>query len=85
MRRRGLHGERRHGTQEEELVQLYLNDIGRHPLLTREEEAALAETIKEGRAAAAELVTQHPLPAPRREALEARVRAGEEAAARFVQ
>ena len=36
---------------DEDLVRLYLNDIGRHPLLTREDEVRLAQEIEHGDAA----------------------------------
>jgi Sigma-70 factor, region 1.2 len=34
---------------EEDLVRLYLNDIGKHALLTKEAEAGLARTIEAAR------------------------------------
>ena len=41
--------------EEEDLVHLYLVDIGRHELLTKDDEARLGETIRLGAAARAEL------------------------------
>ena len=76
--------ERSEGPDTEDIVRLYLSDIGKHPLLTREDEAHLGELIEAGKAAAAQLADQ-PAPSRRRAAeLGAKVRAGEEAAARFV-
>ena len=72
-------------SEEEDLVQLYLNDIGRHPLLTKADEAALGAVIDEGKAAGSELerAGDDGLPAERRKVLEARVGAAREASARF--
>ncbi|HWC11918.1 MAG TPA: sigma-70 family RNA polymerase sigma factor [Acidimicrobiales bacterium] len=71
------------GREEEDLLQLYLNDIGKHALLTRAEEVRLGAVIRAGRAAHAELARGR-LPVEERPALEEKVRAGEEAAQRFV-
>jgi hypothetical protein len=67
--------------EEEDLLQLYLNDIGRHALLTRAEEVRLGETAKAGRQAAAQLAAGN-LDPHRRCELEAKVRVGEEASRR---
>ncbi|MCA1846956.1 MAG: hypothetical protein LC792_27920, partial [Actinobacteria bacterium] len=40
---------------EEDLVRLYLTDIGQYPLLTKDDEVRLAQTIEAGTAARAEL------------------------------
>ena len=40
---------------DEDLVRLYLSDVGRHRLLTKEDEARLAQAAEEGREARAEL------------------------------
>jgi len=69
--------------EEEDLLQLYLNDIGKHALLTRAEEVHLGELAAAGRQAASEL-GEHPVPPERRGELEACVRAGEEATKRFI-
>ncbi|HEX2023501.1 MAG TPA: sigma-70 family RNA polymerase sigma factor [Acidimicrobiales bacterium] len=71
------------GGDDEDLLQLYLNDIGRHALLSRSEEVQLGEMARAGRQAAAELARGR-VPPDRRAELERRVRAGEEAARRFV-
>ncbi|MST34742.1 sigma-70 family RNA polymerase sigma factor [Acidimicrobiaceae bacterium USS-CC1] len=44
-------------TPNEDLVHLYLRDIGQHQLLTREDEAELARAAEAGRAARVELAT----------------------------
>ena len=72
------------GGEEEDLLQLYLNDIGKHALLTRAEEVRLGALVKEGRAAEAELGRGR-VPVEERPTLEEKVRAGEAAAKRFVQ
>ena len=71
------------GGDDEDLLQLYLNDIGKHSLLTRSEEVRLGELARAGRQAAAELARDR-VPPDRRAELERKVRAGEEAARRFV-
>ena len=40
---------------DEDLVRLYLSDIGQYTLLTKDDEVHLAQTIEEGREAKAEL------------------------------
>ena len=40
---------------DEDLVRLYLSDIGQYTLLTKDDEVHLAQTIEEGREARAEL------------------------------
>ena len=40
---------------DEDLVRLYLSDIGQYTLLTKDDEVRLAQTIEEGREAQAEL------------------------------
>jgi RNA polymerase sigma factor (sigma-70 family) len=72
-------------SEEEDLLQLYLNDIGKYPLLTRAEEVDLGELVLAGRKAAAELARcGDRLDGARRRELEARVRTGEDATRRFV-
>jgi RNA polymerase primary sigma factor len=70
--------------EDEDLLQLYLNDIGKHALLTRAEEVRLGELAKAGRVAATELADGDDLPEERRRELEKEIRAGTEAACRFV-
>ncbi|MEZ5321442.1 MAG: sigma-70 family RNA polymerase sigma factor [Microthrixaceae bacterium] len=70
---------------EEDLVRLYLSDIGRHTLLTKEDEAQLAQAIEAGAVAADELAAAADLTPRRRRDLRRAVRAGQEAQQRFVQ
>jgi len=69
---------------EQDLVRLYLDGIGKYPLLTKDDEATLARTIERGRLAAAELERPGPRsPAKARELRRAK-RAGEQATEVFV-
>ena len=53
---------------EEDLVRLYLTDIGQYPLLTKDDEVRLAQAIEAGAAARAELEAAATLtPARKRE------------------
>ena len=71
--------------EEEDLLQLYLNDIGKHPLLTRADEVHLGELILAGRKAAAEIAKLGDrVDASRRAELEERERLADDAARRFV-
>ncbi|MGH9278726.1 MAG: sigma-70 family RNA polymerase sigma factor [Acidimicrobiales bacterium] len=73
------------GGEEEDLLQLYLNDIGKYPLLTRAEEVSLGNLVLAGRKAAAELARcADTLDAKRRGELQDALRAGEDAARTFV-
>jgi RNA polymerase sigma factor (sigma-70 family) len=73
------------GGEEEDLLQLYLNDIGKYPLLTRAEEVSLGESVLAGRKAEAELTTHGDrLDEARRADLEERIRLADDAARRFV-
>ena len=69
---------------EEDLVRLYLTDIGRHALLSKDDEATLAETRLVGLEAAEELKNGNPTPARKRQ-LRKLVQEGEAAELRFVQ
>lgn len=70
---------------EEDLVRLYLTDIGQYPLLTKDDEIRLAQDIEKGLKAEKELKEKKDLtPAKRRELLRQK-RAGEEAQRGFVQ
>ncbi len=70
---------------EEDLVRLYLSDIGRHPLLTKDDEARLARTMEAGAAARVELDRCEALDPVRRRELRARLRSGQAAERTFVQ
>ena len=70
---------------DEDLVRLYLTDIGKHALLTKDDEARLAETRLVGIDAAKEL-KKEPKPSPaRRRELRKLVQAGEDAERQFVE
>jgi RNA polymerase sigma factor (sigma-70 family) len=69
---------------EEDLVRLYLNDIGKHALLTKEAEAGLARTIEAARQARGELVGAAGITPSRQRELRRLIRAGEEATQTFV-
>jgi len=71
-------------SEEEDLLQLYLNDIGKYPLLTRDDEVRLGTLTQAGRVAAAKLARGDALTGAVQDELEAEVRAGEDAARRFV-
>ena len=69
---------------EEDLVRLYLNDVGKYALLTKTDEIRLAQTVEAGRDARAELSANgKPTPSRQRE-LKRLVRHGEEATETFV-
>ena len=72
---------------EEDLVRLYLTDIGQYPLLTKDDEVRLAQTIEAGRDAEQELGAGRPkdvTPSKRRE-LKRKINTGEQAQQTFVQ
>ena len=69
---------------EEDLVRLYLTDIGQHTLLSKDDEATLAQARIDGLEAAAELRDTNPSPA-RKRTLRKLVHEGEAAELRFVQ
>lgn len=71
---------------EEDLVRMYLKDIGRYPLLTKDDEARLAQQMEIGKEAAAELEEGgRAIPPSRRRELRRQVREGEDAERTFVQ
>jgi len=71
---------------EEDLVRLYLTDIGQYPLLTKDDEVRLAQAIETGREAEVDLggKSKDLTPAKRRE-LKRKLLAGERAQQTFVQ
>jgi DNA-directed RNA polymerase sigma subunit (sigma70/sigma32) len=71
-------------SDEEDLLQLYLNDIGKYPLLTRDDEVRLGTLTRQGQQAAAALARGDVLTGAAHEELDEQVRAGEDAARRFV-
>ncbi len=72
------------GREEEDLLQLYLNDIGKYPLLTRDDEVRLGTLTQAGLVAAAKLARGDALTIAAQEELEDHVRAGADAHRRFV-
>ena len=70
---------------EEDLVRLYLNDIGKHALLTKDEEARLAQAIEAGREARTEFATTERITPVRKRELRRLTREGDDAATAFVQ
>jgi RNA polymerase sigma factor (sigma-70 family) len=71
-------------SDDEDLVQLYLNDIGKHPLLTKVDEVRLGGAVQLGRSSVERLAASEPIDPFERRRLEAQVRAGEEASQTFV-
>ena len=69
---------------EEDLVRLYLNDIGKHALLTKADEVRLAQAVEAGREARIELVRTDQLAPSRERELRRVVRQGEVATETFV-
>ena len=70
--------------REQDLVRLYLDEVGRYPLLTKADEARLGQLVQAGQEATAELDSDAKLTPARRRQLRRAVRAGEEAAEQFV-
>jgi RNA polymerase sigma factor (sigma-70 family) len=68
---------------EQDLVRLYLDGIGKYPLLTKDDEVALSQAIDAGRVAAAELAKSGKLTPARRRELNRLVRAGDAAVETF--
>jgi RNA polymerase sigma factor (sigma-70 family) len=69
---------------EEDLVRLYLNDVGKHGLLTKDDEVRLAQAVEAGREAQAELAAAGGIEPSRRRNLSRLVRDGDQATERFV-
>jgi RNA polymerase sigma factor (sigma-70 family) len=70
---------------DEDLVRLYLRDVGRHPLLTKDDEVRLAQLIEEGIAARERLTGAERLSPSEQAALRRRVKRGLLAQRRFVE
>jgi len=75
---------RRQSSEEEDLLQLYLNDIGKYPLLTRGDEVRLGTLTRAGQEAGAKLARGDALTVAAQEELEEQVQAGQDAARCFV-
>ncbi len=72
------------GEETDDLVGVYLRQMGRLPLLTREQEQQLGRAIRAGVEARSELRAGQ-VPDPERAGLETRVREGEEARRHFIE
>jgi len=70
---------------EEDLVRLYLTDIGQYPLLTKDDEVRLAQAIEGGNAARCELEKGSSISASKKRELRRSVTEGEQAQRTFVQ
>ena len=70
---------------EEDLVRLYLTDIGQYTLLTKDDEVRLAKQIEAGKAAIADLDSATDLSPTRKRELRRTAREGEDAERAFVQ
>jgi len=75
---------RREDRDYEDLVRLYLEDVGRHNLLTKDDESRLAQAIEAGTAAHERLETAKKLTPTQRRQLRREIRQGEEAHRQFV-
>src|SRR3954469_3771130 len=75
---------RREDRDYEDLVRLYLEDVGRHDLLTKDDEIRLAQAIEGGIAARTQLETAKKLTPTQRRQLRRAIRQGEEAHRQFV-
>ena len=82
--RRGRVPNKQAAQPEEDLVRLYLNDIGKYALLTKDDEARLAQAVEAGSEARVELAGAEGVTAPRERELRRLVRDGDEAAETFV-
>lgn len=70
---------------EEDLVRLYLTDIGQYALLTKDDEVRLAKAIESGKLATEEMAANPNVTAPKRRELRKAIRDGEIAERAFVQ
>jgi RNA polymerase sigma factor (sigma-70 family) len=75
---------RREDRDYEDLVRLYLEDVGRHDLLTKDDEIRLAQAIEAGVQARAQMETAKKLTPTQRRQLRRAIRHGEEAHRQFV-
>jgi RNA polymerase sigma factor (sigma-70 family) len=73
-----------HDDRDQDLVRLYLNEVGRYALLTKADEARLGQLVQSGQEAKAELTGGATLPAAPRRQLRRAVQAGETAMDAFV-
>ena len=82
--RRGRVPTKQAAPPEEDLVRLYLNDIGKHALLTKDDEARLAQAVEAGRDARGELDAAQGIRPARTRELRRLIRDGDAAAETFV-
>jgi RNA polymerase sigma factor (sigma-70 family) len=68
---------------EQDLIRLYLDGIGKYPLLSKDDEVVLSQTIEAGRAAKDELETAATMTPSRRRNLYQAVKAGDQAVETF--
>jgi RNA polymerase sigma factor (sigma-70 family) len=76
---------KRTGLPEEDLVRLYLNDVGKFALLSKSDEIRLAQAVETGRDARTQLIGDADLSPARRRQLRRLVRLGDEASTTFIQ
>jgi RNA polymerase sigma factor (sigma-70 family) len=74
----------RNETQDEDLVRLYLDSIGKYPLLTKEDEFRLSRLIQEGQEAKAALAALGPRQTARARQLEKTAQRGDKANEEFI-
>jgi RNA polymerase sigma factor (sigma-70 family) len=70
---------------DEDLVRLYLTDIGQYPLLTKDDEVRLAQAIEAGRESAEKLEAGGKMTAAERRKIKMEAKRGEDAQQTFVQ
>jgi RNA polymerase sigma factor (sigma-70 family) len=70
--------------KDQDLVRLYLDEVGRYPLLTKDDEARLGQLVQAGQEARAALAADPTLAPVQRRMLARAARAGDEAAEAFV-
>jgi RNA polymerase sigma factor (sigma-70 family) len=70
--------------RDQDLVRLYLDEVGRYSLLTKADEARLGQRVQTGQQATAELEREVGLPGSRRRQLRRAVKSGDEAMDAFV-
>jgi RNA polymerase sigma factor (sigma-70 family) len=70
---------------DEDLVRLYLSDIGQYPLLTKDDEIRLAQEIEQGKDAESEFKSKRNLSPTKKRELRRTIRHGEEAHQKFIQ
>jgi RNA polymerase sigma factor (sigma-70 family) len=70
--------------EEEDLIKLYLTDIGKYPLLTKDDEVRLAKAIEDGKEAASQLADNSGLEQARRRELQRVASEGALARATFI-